>query len=178
VQKRKWYPADDVKTPIKSRKSKKQQTKLKKNITPGSVLILLAGRNKGKRCVFLKQLDSGLLLVTGPFKVNGVPLRRVNQAYTIATTTKALDVSKIDVSKITDKNFGQNRKQASAAKEFLQKNPNAKYEVPASKKDLQQQVDAALIPQLTAGGKRNLIGQYLNTPFSLQKGQAPHQLKF
>jgi large subunit ribosomal protein L6e len=47
----------------------------------------------------LKNLSQGVLLVTGPFKVNGVPLRRVNSRYVIATSHK-IDLSGIDQKKI------------------------------------------------------------------------------
>ncbi|KAM3395080.1 hypothetical protein P3S68_004085 [Capsicum galapagoense] len=98
----KFYPADDMEKPLIN-KHKPKPIKLRANITPGTVLIILAGRFKGKRLVFLKQLMcSGLLLISGSFKVDEVPLRRVNQAYVIATSMK-VDVSGVKIDKILRK---------------------------------------------------------------------------
>ena len=46
----------------------------------------------------------------GPYKVNGVPLRRIPQSYVIATGTK-LDISKIKLSdKVNDDMFKRTKK--------------------------------------------------------------------
>merc|ERR1719456_86184 len=78
--------------------------KIRSSITPGTILILLSGRFRGKKVVCLGFTESGLLTVTGPMKINGVPLRRVNQRYVIATSTKVA-LGKADVAKFDDKYF-------------------------------------------------------------------------
>ncbi|KAG0170167.1 hypothetical protein DFQ28_008709 [Apophysomyces sp. BC1034] len=166
-----FYPAEDIPKPKQSRKSVKSAS-LRATITPGTVLILLAGRYRGKRVVFLKQLESGLLLVSGPFKVNGVPLRRVNQAYVIATSTKVdLSAAKIDA-KFNDAYF----KKASVKKdkEFLE-GEQKKAAFPESKAADQKALDKEI---LAVAAKQPLLIQYLKSTFSLSKGEFPHTMKF
>lgn len=111
-----WYPADDQKKRHKRQKPK--ATKLKKNLSAGQVLILLSGRFRGKRVVFLKQLKSGMLLVTGPYKINGVPLKRVNQAYTITTSTK-IDLKGVKLDGIEDALFKKEKSSKKGEEKFF-----------------------------------------------------------
>jgi len=172
----KWYAADDASKPIPSRKHNHRPTRLRKSITPGTVLVILAGRFQGKRVVFLRQLASGLLLVTGPYKYNGVPLRRVNQAYVISTSTK-LDVSGIDTKAITDAFFAKREEDGKNEKkgEFLKEAEKKKVDLPAARKAEQKRVDTLLIAVVK---KTPLLAQYIKAKFSLKKGQYPHAIRF
>jgi large subunit ribosomal protein L6e len=184
-----YYPEEDVHHRLNSRKHKHRPARLRSSIKPGSVLILVSGRFRGQRVVFLRQLKSGLLLVTGPFKVNGIPLRRVNQAYVIATSTR-VDLSGIVIDKKFDDNYfrvPRKSKAASAKKDEKAEAPadakkndffsskKKKEGLPASKVEDQKTLDALLLPRIK---KVPLLRQYLREQFTLRKGQYPHLLKF
>jgi large subunit ribosomal protein L6e len=166
-----FYPAEDVKKPLNKRVIR-NPPKLRESITPGTVLILLAGRFKGKRVVFLKQLPSGLLLVSGPFKVNGVPARRVNQTYVIATSTKIELPAGLDTSTFEDDFFKAAEKEAGKAEGMFTEAAPAKA-LSAEYLAAQKAVDSALVKAITP----ELTG-YLGTRFSLKDGDRPHLMKF
>ncbi|KAJ3077231.1 hypothetical protein HDU98_006418 [Podochytrium sp. JEL0797] len=170
----KFYAAEDAPVNRLSRKVNRPAT-TRASITPGTILILVAGRFAGKRVVYLQTLPSGLLLVTGPFKINGVPLRRVNQAYAIATSAK-VDVSSVVIpASISDAAFKATREAKAKATEAALFDISAKRGVSDEKIAAQKAVDAAILAEVK---KQPLLKAYLNASFSLTKGQAPHAMKF
>merc|ERR1711862_1052114 len=90
----------------------KHKRSLRDSLKPGKICIVLAGAHKGKRVIVLKQLASGLVLITGPMKVNGCPMRRSSQIYLLATEN-SIDVDSVKIAdNINDDYF----KRAKAAK--------------------------------------------------------------
>ena len=127
--------------------------------------------------MFLKQLESGLLLVTGPHKVNGVPLKRVNQVYTLSTSVK-VDVSKVDVSSITDKTFTRDNKTRKADDKAFFAEGAKKKVVNADRVAAQKSVDSAIIAAVKAQNQQPLMRKYLAARFSLTKNDKPHAMQF
>eukprot|EP00526_Cylindrotheca_closterium_P022936 CAMPEP_0113640804 /NCGR_PEP_ID=MMETSP0017_2-20120614/21417_1 /TAXON_ID=2856 /ORGANISM="Cylindrotheca closterium" /LENGTH=176 /DNA_ID=CAMNT_0000552107 /DNA_START=17 /DNA_END=547 /DNA_ORIENTATION=- /assembly_acc=CAM_ASM_000147 len=170
-----YYPAEDVKPAKAVHKVKQNPARVRASITPGTVLILLAGRFRGKRVVCLKALESGLLLVSGPYKINGVPLRRVNQAYVIATSTK-VDVSKVDVKSVNDEYFSRSKDAAKdGEEEFFMGDAPKQAVVSDQRKADQKKVDDALTKAVSAVP---MLEAYLAAQFTLSSNDKPHLMKF
>ncbi|KAI9713801.1 MAG: hypothetical protein M1820_000531 [Bogoriella megaspora] len=175
----KFYPPEDIAQPKQNRKVQRPY-KPRKSLKPGAVLILLAGRFRGKRVVLLKVLDQGVLLVTGPFKINGVPLRRVNSKYVIATST-TIDLSGVDqkvVDKVGSKEyFARDKKDKKTGEDafFKQGEKPEKKQIDSSRVEDQKAVDKALIANIK---KVPFLVSYLGSNFSLRKGDRPHEMVF
>ncbi|KAF2645396.1 60S ribosomal protein L6-B [Massarina eburnea CBS 473.64] len=175
----KYYPAEDNAAPKKVRKSIRE-ARVRASLTPGTVVILLAGRFRGKRVVLLKHLDQGVLLVTGPFKVNGVPLRRVNARYVIATSTKVdvKDVGEDVLKKASESGYFTKDKEAKKPGEdafFKQGDKPQKKETSKDRVEDQKAVDKAILANIK---KEAHLIDYLSSTFSLRKTDRPHAMVF
>ncbi|KAF2279037.1 uncharacterized protein EI97DRAFT_226075 [Westerdykella ornata] len=174
----KYYPAEDVRQPKKARKSLRP-AKPRASLQPGTVLILLAGRFRGKRVVLLKHLPQGVLLVTGPYKINGVPLRRVNARYVIATSTK-VDLSGVDESVLNkaseDGYFTKDKETKKPGEDaFFKQGEKPEKETSKDRVEDQKAVDKALIATIR---KEAHLADYLKSTFSLRSSDRPHAMVF
>jgi len=183
---RKYYPTENQ--PKKRRTGhithKMHKRSFKVGLEPGRVVIILAGRHKGKRVVVLKTLASGLLLVTGPHIINGCPIRRMHQMFTIVTSTK-LDISSVKVGdEINDKYFKRKRDDAKKSKskrgeggDIFDTKTEA-YKPDAERKKTQIQVDAQILDVIRKNPEKKLLFSYLGSYFQLRNRMYPHKMKF
>lgn len=170
-----WYPTFDAPRkpdPVIGKPEREQR--LRSGLTPGTVVILLAGRFKGRRMIFLKQLEPGFLLLNGPYCVNKVPLLKMRQDYVIVTSTK-IDIPNVDLSDIDMTYFEKPRKakKDSTQAEFFQTPEEEKPKLTEAVIATQKRVDDALMPSIDAE-----MVEYLRTLFTLHSGDRPHLMTF
>ncbi|GFS39882.1 60S ribosomal protein L6 [Nephila pilipes] len=182
-RKRENYPTERLPKRKPFRKAdafKNHNHYLRKSITPGTVLIMLAGPHRGKRVVFLKQFGTGLLLVTGPLTVNGCPLKRVNQIYVIVTSTK-LDISNVKIPEhLSDPYFRRMKlkKKSKIDEEEIFETKKERYVVTEQRKKDQKEVDKQILDVIRKHPEKNTMIHYLRALFYLQNKVYPHKMKF
>ena len=172
--KKNWCPVSNIKGHFKRKCKIPKKTHISAELTPGQIVILLSGRFRGRRVVFLKKLETGLLLVTGPYKYNGVPLKRVNAAYVLPTNTKLTIDAKV-ADEIKNEFFKRVEIARKEEKDFFADEKTKKERITDERKNAQNKVDTEVKKAVDAVP---MMKEYLRNRFALKSGDKPHLMKF
>ena len=172
--KKNWYPVSNLKSHFVRKCKIPKASHISSPLTPGQVVIILSGRFRGRRVVFLKKLESNLLWVTGPYKYNGVPLKRVNAAYVLPTNTK-LKVDAEAAKDVKDDFFKKVKIERTKEEDFFEDDKKKSARVTEDRKKMQNQVDTVV---KKAVDEVPMMKEYLRNRFALKNGDKPHLMKF
>jgi large subunit ribosomal protein L6e len=172
--KKNWYPVSNLKGHFKRACKIPKKTHISTELVPGQVVIILSGRFRGRRVVFLKKLETGLLLVTGPYKYNGVPLKRVNAAYVLPTNTKLTIDAKV-ADEIKDDFFKRIEIERKEEKDFFADEKTKKERITEERRNAQNKIDTEVKKAVDAVP---MMKEYLRNRFALKNGDKPHLMKF
>ena len=172
--KKNWYPVSNLKGHFKRACKIPKKTHISAELVPGQVVIILSGRFRGRRVVFLKKLETGLLLVTGPYKYNGVPLKRVNAAYVLPTNTK-LTINEKVADEIKDDFFKRIEIERKEEKDFFADEKTKKERITEERRNAQNKIDTEVKKAVDAVP---MMKEYLRNRFALKNGDKPHLMKF
>ena len=172
--KKNWYPVSNLKSHFKRQCKAPKASHISAPLTPGQIVIILSGRFRGRRVVYLKKLESNLLLVTGPYKYNGVPLKRVNAAYVLPTNTK-LNINAEIAKNVNDKFFDRVDIERTKEEDFFEDKEKKKGRISDDKKKLQTEVDTEVKKAVDVVP---MMKEYLRNRFALKNGDKPHLMKF
>lgn len=118
-------------------------------------------------------MKSGLLLITGPYGINGVPLRRAHLKSVISTTTQ-IGVNIPIPDYITDGYFSQ-PKLPKATELFNTASSSTTVSCSDERKSTQKLIDEIILDYIKTVPH---LKAYLSQKFSLSKGQLPHEMVF
>ena len=172
--KKNWYKVSDLKSHFKRACKAPKKTHVSTELTAGQVVIILSGRFRGRRVIFLKKLENNLILVTGPYKYNGVPLKRVNAAYVLPTNTKIKLDDKV-ADKIDNKLFNRVKIERKKEADFFEDEKVKRERVTKERKDAQNEIDTIVKKGVD---EVPMMKEYLRNRFALKNGDKPHLMKF
>ena len=172
--KKNCYPISNLKSHFKRNCKKPKASHISAPLTPGQVVIILSGRFRGRRVIFLKKLESNLLLVTGPYKYNGVPLKRVNAAYVLPTNTK-INIKPEIAKNVDEKIFERVEIDRKKEEDFFEDEKKKRERITEDRKKIQTEVDTEVKKAVDAVP---MMKEYLRNRFALKNGDKPHLMKF